>query len=175
MRVTFALWPDTQFPVTATEYRQALDTLPFGKRLPCAVYLIDPGDDPTFIRRAGRVKHGKHRDPEHHFRGVTKMVPLGCVAERPVHDRISPHVTSEVGPNSDSDLAFAQLAGIPHCVNHRLPHPRVIAARTALAVRSPAPLERVLRQIEAAREFIADWRDKGRPDLPNFLRPPFLQ
>jgi DNA phosphorothioation-associated putative methyltransferase len=31
--------------VTATEYRQALDTLPFGKWLPSAVYLIDPGDD----------------------------------------------------------------------------------------------------------------------------------
>jgi len=32
--------------VTAAEYRQALDALPFGKRLPGAVYLIDPGDDP---------------------------------------------------------------------------------------------------------------------------------
>jgi hypothetical protein len=31
--------------VTATEYRQALDSLPFGKRLPGAVYLIDPGND----------------------------------------------------------------------------------------------------------------------------------
>jgi DNA phosphorothioation-associated putative methyltransferase len=32
--------------VTAAEYRQALDALPFGKRLPGAVYVIDPGDDP---------------------------------------------------------------------------------------------------------------------------------
>jgi DNA phosphorothioation-associated putative methyltransferase len=32
--------------VTAAEYRQALDALPYGKRLPGAVYLIDPGDDP---------------------------------------------------------------------------------------------------------------------------------
>jgi DNA phosphorothioation-associated putative methyltransferase len=32
--------------VTATAYREALDALPFGKRLPGAVYLIDPGDDP---------------------------------------------------------------------------------------------------------------------------------
>lgn len=31
--------------MTATEYRQSLDALPFGKRLPGAVYLIDPGDD----------------------------------------------------------------------------------------------------------------------------------
>ena len=31
--------------MTATEYRQALDSLPFGKRLPGAVYLIDPGND----------------------------------------------------------------------------------------------------------------------------------
>ena len=29
-----------------TEYRDALDSLPFGKRLPGAMYLIDPGDDP---------------------------------------------------------------------------------------------------------------------------------
>lgn len=33
-------------PVTSAEYRQALDALPYGKRLPGAVYLIDPGDDP---------------------------------------------------------------------------------------------------------------------------------
>lgn len=32
--------------MTAAEYRQALDALPYGKRLPGAVYLIDPGDDP---------------------------------------------------------------------------------------------------------------------------------
>ena len=25
-------------------------------------------------------------DPEHHFRGVTKMVPLGSSAERPIED-----------------------------------------------------------------------------------------
>ena len=39
--------------MTALKYRQALDTLPFGKRLPGAVYLIDPGDDPripSFLR-----------------------------------------------------------------------------------------------------------------------------
>ena len=32
--------------MTAAEYRQALDALPYGKRLPGAVYLIDPGDNP---------------------------------------------------------------------------------------------------------------------------------
>lgn len=32
--------------MTTTEYRQALDVLPFGKRLPGAVYLLDPGADP---------------------------------------------------------------------------------------------------------------------------------
>jgi DNA phosphorothioation-associated putative methyltransferase len=31
--------------MTAAEYRQALDALPYGKRLPGALYLIDPGDD----------------------------------------------------------------------------------------------------------------------------------
>ena len=30
----------------AAEYRQAVDALPYSKRLPGAVYLIDPGDDP---------------------------------------------------------------------------------------------------------------------------------
>lgn len=33
--------------MTAAEYRQALDALPYGKRLPGAVYLIDPGDAPS--------------------------------------------------------------------------------------------------------------------------------
>ncbi len=32
--------------MTAAEYRQALDALPYGKRLPGAVYLLDPGDCP---------------------------------------------------------------------------------------------------------------------------------
>ena len=32
--------------MNAAEYRQAVDALPYGKRLPGAVYLIDPGDDP---------------------------------------------------------------------------------------------------------------------------------
>jgi hypothetical protein len=31
--------------VTSAEYRQAIDALPFGKRLPGALYLIDPGED----------------------------------------------------------------------------------------------------------------------------------
>jgi hypothetical protein len=30
--------------VTAAKYRQALDALLFGKRLPGAVYLLDPGN-----------------------------------------------------------------------------------------------------------------------------------
>ena len=33
--------------MTAAEYRQAIDALPFGKRLPGAVYIMDPGDAPT--------------------------------------------------------------------------------------------------------------------------------
>jgi DNA phosphorothioation-associated putative methyltransferase len=39
--------------VTSAEYRQALDALPYGKRLPGAVYLLDPGDDarvPSLLR-----------------------------------------------------------------------------------------------------------------------------
>ena len=39
--------------MTATEYHLALDALPFGKRLPGALYLIDPGDDlriPVLLR-----------------------------------------------------------------------------------------------------------------------------
>jgi hypothetical protein len=39
--------------MTTTEYREALDALPYGKRLPGAVYLLDPGDDsaiPSLLR-----------------------------------------------------------------------------------------------------------------------------
>lgn len=39
--------------MNAAEYRQALNALPFGKRLPGAVYLLDPGDDsrvPSLLR-----------------------------------------------------------------------------------------------------------------------------
>lgn len=41
--------------MTAAEYRQALDALPYGKRLPGAVYLVDPGEDtriPSLLRIA---------------------------------------------------------------------------------------------------------------------------
>jgi len=34
------------FSHNAAEYRHVLDARPYGKRLPGAVYLIDPGDDP---------------------------------------------------------------------------------------------------------------------------------
>jgi len=47
-----------------------------------------------------------------------------------------------------------------------LPDPRDVAARTALAAKPPAPLERVLEQAAASRKFIAEWRAKGLPDLP---------
>ena len=39
--------------MTSAEYRQAIDALPYGKRLPGAVYLIDPGEDsriPSLLR-----------------------------------------------------------------------------------------------------------------------------
>ena len=39
--------------MTSAEYRQAIDALPYGKRLPGAVYLLDPGDDasiPSLLR-----------------------------------------------------------------------------------------------------------------------------
>lgn len=44
---------DKRSLVTTSEYRQSLDLLPFGKRLPGAVYLVDPGDDsriPSLLR-----------------------------------------------------------------------------------------------------------------------------
>ncbi len=42
--VSHEAWYESR--VTAAEYRHAIDVLPYGKRLPGAVYLIDPGDDP---------------------------------------------------------------------------------------------------------------------------------
>ncbi len=33
--------------MTAAEHRQAIDSLPYGKRLPGAIYLIDPGEKPS--------------------------------------------------------------------------------------------------------------------------------
>jgi hypothetical protein len=41
-------------------------------------------------------------------------------------------------------------------MKQRLPDPRDIAARKALAAMPPAPLERVLRQAEASRRWTAD-------------------
>ena len=66
------------------------------------------------------------------------------------------------------------MSGIPDGVIPHFLNPWVVAARKGLVERPPAPLERVLCQIEVVREFIADWRDKGLPALPNFFRPPLL-
>ncbi len=60
-------------------------------------------------------------------------------------------------------------------MKQRIPDPRVATARMALAARPPAPLERVIEQIVASRKFIAEWRAKGLPDLPDTLRPPTLR
>ena len=60
-------------------------------------------------------------------------------------------------------------------MKQRFPDPRVVAARKALAAKPPAPLERVLEQAAASRKFIAEWRAKGLPDLPDTLRPPTLR
>jgi hypothetical protein len=55
----------------------------------------------------------------------------------------------------------------------RRPHPADLAARKALAAMPPAPIERVLMQAAASRNFIDEWRAKGLPDLPPPIRPPF--
>ncbi|MGB6222593.1 DNA phosphorothioation-associated putative methyltransferase [Haloferula sp.] len=47
--------------MTATEYRAALRDLPYGKRLPGAVYLVDPGDDPEGLPSALRITVGELR------------------------------------------------------------------------------------------------------------------
>jgi len=116
---------------------------------------------------------------EHHFRGPTKMVALRSVVTLNLDELlISPDPpVSQVksGPDSDSDLASAQRSCILHRVIHRLPDPRDVAARKALAAMPPAPLERVLAQAEASRKFIAEWRAKGLLDLPDILRHPTLR
>jgi hypothetical protein len=85
-------------------------------------------------------------------------------------------VTGEV------DSLFSQIPSwrAPEFAHHHrmkqcLPDPRDVAARKALAAMPPAPLERVLQQAEASRKFIAEWRAKGLPDLPDTLRPPALR
>lgn len=45
--------------MTTIDYRQAIKALPYRKRLPGAVYLIDPGDDPaipSLLRTIGELR-----------------------------------------------------------------------------------------------------------------------
>jgi hypothetical protein len=56
-----------------------------------------------------------------------------------------------------------------------LPHPDDLAARRALALKQPAPIERVLIQAAASRKFIAEQRAAGIPDLSDTLRKPSLR
>jgi hypothetical protein len=56
-----------------------------------------------------------------------------------------------------------------------LPNPDDLAARRALALKQPAPIQRVLIQAAASRKFIAEQRATGLPDLSDTLRPTSLR
>lgn len=66
----------------------------------------------TAIRRAIESCKTTGYDPEHHFRGVTKMVPLGSGAERPVEDfmltRYACYLIAQNGDPRKEPIAFAQ-------------------------------------------------------------------
>ena len=81
--------------VTSAEYRQAMDALPYGKRLPGAVYLLDPGDDPG-IPPLLRITVAELRkrlgiDPESNLRVFsTKLIKLGLREESIGYDPSNP-------------------------------------------------------------------------------------
>jgi DNA-damage-inducible protein D len=66
----------------------------------------------TAIQRAIESCKTTGYDPEHHFRGVTKMVPLGSGAERPVEDfmltRYACYLIAQNGDPRKEPIAFAQ-------------------------------------------------------------------
>jgi DNA-damage-inducible protein D len=66
----------------------------------------------TAIQRAIDSCKTTGYDPEHHFRGVTKMVPLGSGAERPVDDfmltRYACYLIAQNGDPRKEPIAFAQ-------------------------------------------------------------------
>lgn len=62
----------------------------------------------TAIQRAIESCKTTGYDPKHHFRGVTKMVPLGSGAERPVEDSclVSSAKTAHRGSSDDRKVSF---------------------------------------------------------------------
>jgi len=66
----------------------------------------------TAIQRAIESCKTTGYDPDHHFRGVTKMVPLGSGAERPVEDfmltRYACYLIAQNGDPRKEPIAFAQ-------------------------------------------------------------------
>lgn len=66
----------------------------------------------TAIHRAIESCKTTGYDPDHHFRGVTKMVPLGSGAERPVDDfmltRYACYLIAQNGDPRKEPIAFAQ-------------------------------------------------------------------
>jgi DNA-damage-inducible protein D len=68
----------------------------------------------TAIQRAIESCKTTGYEPEHHFRGVTKMVPLGSGAERAVEDfmltRYACYLIAQNGDPRKEPIAFAQRA-----------------------------------------------------------------
>jgi DNA-damage-inducible protein D len=128
----------------------------------------------TVIQRAVESCKTTGYEPEHHFRGVTKMVPLGSGAERPIEDfmltRYACYLIAQNGDPRKEPIAFAQSYFAVQTRKQELIEERMkLIGRMEARENCAPPKERFLTTFLNAAWMMRALAASDRKAMPHFL------